>query len=135
MLFNSWLGRIGKSETESERRARIKREERKQKELETERKNKIKEKRLVNRKDVREMSLFRRQLKQLEKDALIDLIVNLRKENAKLKTELEEKRYEVIAARDQGYRQAGEDRYNSLSRAEKDNIQWERDRASDRLVN
>ena len=121
--------------TESEIKARIKREQKEQEEREIKRKNKIKEARLTNLKKAREARLLRKQLRQLTKEALIELVVELRKKDSELNMKLEKKHYEVIDAEHRGYRQAGEDRYNSLSKEEKDRIQWERDRASDRLVN
>lgn len=121
----------GRAETKEEMKARVEMELEKDKE----RKRRIKEKRLANLRKAREISLLRKKLAKLDKLELVEMIVKSHKENEKLASDLHNEQSEVYEAERRGYRQAGEDHYNSLSQAEKDNIQWERDRASDRLVN
>lgn len=125
MLFGS------RRDTAEEIEARIKRE---REEIEKKKKE-IKEKRLFNLRKAREIRLLREKLAGMDKSELIEMIVELHKKNEKLVYNLSGKQHEIYEAEGRGYRQSGEDRYNNLSQAEKDNIRWERDRASDRLVN
>ena len=122
---------LDRTETKEGKKARLERECRERKE----RKRRLKEARLENLRKANRMRVLRQELSELDREALVEKIIGLIEEKNILRKALERKSGEIIDARHRGYRKSREDYYNSLSQKEKDDIEWQRQRASDSLVN